>query len=551
MSVHSSSPRQASSPPRDEVVLLDEVGRPIGAADRMAVHTDATPLHLAFSTYLFNAAGQVLVTRRALSKRTWPGVWTNSACGHPKPGEDIKDAARRRIREEVGLHVGPLIPLLPQFRYRAVDASGVVENEICPVFAGFVGDEDPVVDPEEVAEWAWVDWVDLQRAIEATPNVYSPWAAMQVPQIVALAPDAGAFQQPITIDADAAVAEADRLIAAELDALGTEWNSLIGDLGVDILADDLPAWLARLSSGGKRVRVRLAYWGFIAAGGAHGSAAYLHMLRVAAALEILHLFALIHDDVMDESDSRRGHPSAHVEAAGWHARSDALGSTQRFGESLAVLLGDLAHTVADRLVDGLPNQLRETWYRLSVELIAGQRADLTGAAARRRDRQHAESVARLKTGRYTIMRPLQFGAIAAGASAEVERALMSCGELLGRAFALRDDYLGIWGDPEVTGKPIGDDLIDAKATVLLTIAGERLDGEGLALLESLGTDAFTEEHAARLAAAMQAAGVDAELEQLISDDVAAALGYLDGAGLVPAGVEGLREAALAVAWRNA
>lgn len=299
MSVHSSSPRQASSPPRDEVVLLDEVGRPIGAADRMAVHTDATPLHLAFSTYLFNAAGQVLVTRRALSKRTWPGVWTNSACGHPKPGEDIKDAARRRIREEVGLHVGPLIPLLPQFRYRAVDASGVVENEICPVFAGFVGDEDPVVDPEEVAEWAWVDWVDLQRAIEATPNVYSPWAAMQVPQIVALAPDAGAFQQPITIDADAAVAEADRLIAAELDALGTEWNSLIGDLGVDILADDLPAWLARLSSGGKRVRVRLAYWGFIAAGGAHGSAAYLHMLRVAAALEILHLFALIHDDVMD------------------------------------------------------------------------------------------------------------------------------------------------------------------------------------------------------------------------------------------------------------
>nr|WP_145952693.1 isopentenyl-diphosphate Delta-isomerase [Tessaracoccus aquimaris] len=169
MSLHTPAARSPQNP-RDEVVLLDGAGRPVGSADRLTIHTGATPLHLAFSTYLFNAAGQVLVTRRALSKRTWPGVWTNSCCGHPKPGEDIEDAARRRIREEIGLHVGPLIPLLPTFRYRAVDPSGVVENEVCPVFAAFVGDEDPVVDPAEVAEWAWVDWADLHRAIESTPT---------------------------------------------------------------------------------------------------------------------------------------------------------------------------------------------------------------------------------------------------------------------------------------------------------------------------------------------------------------------------------------------
>ncbi|WP_193432358.1 polyprenyl synthetase family protein [Tessaracoccus aquimaris] len=346
------------------------------------------------------------------------------------------------------------------------------------------------------------------------------------------------------------MSEVDRLIAAELDALASEWEALIGDLGVDVLAVDLPAWLARHSEGGKRIRVRLAYWGFIAAGGAHGSEAYLRLLRVSAALELLHLFALIHDDVMDESDSRRNHPSAHVEASAWHRDSAGFGQSERFGENLAVLLGDLAHTVADRLVDSLPRRLRETWFRLSVELIAGQRADLTGAAAGRWDEHHAETVARLKTGRYTVMRPLQFGAIAAGASADTERALLSCGELLGRAFALRDDYLGVWGDPAVTGKPAGDDLVDAKATMLVSIARERVDGAARDLLERLGTRRFDHGDAPRLATAMREAGVDTELERMISDDLAAALEHLEGAGLAPAGVAGLRETALAIAWRE-
>ncbi|GAA4899391.1 hypothetical protein GCM10025789_17000 [Tessaracoccus lubricantis] len=551
MTVHTPDPRPPGLSPSDEVILLDDVGRPIGAADRLSIHTSATPLHLAFSTYLFNAAGQVLVTRRALAKKTWPGVWTNSCCGHPRPGEDIDDAARRRIREELGLHVGPLVPLLPHFRYRAVDASGTVENEICPVFAAFVGSDDPVADPDEVAEWAWVDWADLHRAIDSTPHVYSPWAALQVPQIDAAFPGAIDLGHRSTVDADAAVDEVDNLIDAELEALTTEWAGFIGDLGVDVLATDLPQWLARLSSGGKRIRVRMAYWGFIAAGGRDGSAAYLHLLRVSAALELLHLFALIHDDVMDESDSRRGHPSAHVEAATWHDEAAAVGDRRRFGESIAVLLGDLAHTVADRLVEGLPSRLRETWFRLSVELIAGQRADLTGAAAGRWDRHHAESVARLKSGRYTVLRPLQFGAVAAGASAGVENALLECGERLGRAFALRDEYLGVWGDPAVTGKPASDDLVDGKATVLVSIARERLSGPNRALLDALGTDSFRRDQAPLLARAMLEAAVDVELERLISDDVAAALTHLDDAGLVRAGVEGLREAARSVAWRDA
>ena len=115
---------------QDLVVLLDDDGTPTGTAPRLDVHGADTPLHQAFSVHLFDDAGRVLLTRRALSKRTWPGVWTNSCCGHPRPGEAVEDAVRRRVREELGVEVRDLRLLLPDFRYRAVDASGVVENEL-------------------------------------------------------------------------------------------------------------------------------------------------------------------------------------------------------------------------------------------------------------------------------------------------------------------------------------------------------------------------------------------------------------------------------------
>lgn len=537
---------------RDEVVLVDDAGQPIGRADRQAVHSTATPLHLAFSTYLFNARGEVLLTRRALGKKTWPGVWTNSCCGHPKPGEGLQDAARRRIREELGLHVGPLIPLLPDFRYRAVDASGIVENEICPVFAAFVPDEDPGPNPDEVAEFVWVPWEDLAAAITATPHVYSPWAALQVPLIAATYPDGVWSGIPASVDVEAAVRDVDALLTAEVEALASEWQRYTGDLTLDVLAEDLPCWLGDLVIGrGKRLRVAMAYWGYVAAGGVHGSTAYRRLVRAAAALEILHLFALVHDDVMDESQSRRGRPSAHVQATRWHRTAGAFGDADLFGRNVAILLGDLAHTIADRLVDGLPRPMREVWFALSVELIAGQRADLTGSAAGRRDRSHAEHVAQAKSGRYTVSRPLQLGAIAAGASAAVVATLMECGDHLGRAFALRDDYLGIWGDPSVTGKPAGDDLYEAKATVLLCLAGERLQGPDAELLARLGTPAFDRGDVLRLAEAMQSAGVDTAIEQLIADAVDAALTALDSGPLTAEGVAGLKVAAQAAAWRNA
>jgi len=169
----------------DKVVLLDPDGLAIGDQDRADVHSETTPLHLAFSLYLFDDAGQVLFTRRALSKATWPGVWTNSCCGHPRPGERIEDALRRRLHEELGLTVRDLRCVLPDFAYSARDVSGIWENEICPVFAGQVVHPDDAFrpNPDEVMDWKWVRWADLRPAVGAAPFAFSPWAVQQVGQL--------------------------------------------------------------------------------------------------------------------------------------------------------------------------------------------------------------------------------------------------------------------------------------------------------------------------------------------------------------------------------
>lgn len=173
----------------DHVVLLDDAGRPCGTASRESVHSAGTPLHLAFSCYLLDRSGRVLMTRRSLTKRSWPGVWTNSFCGHPRPGEALADAARRHARTELGVHLRHLEVVLPDFRYRAVDAHGIVENELCPVLIAAT-DDDVRPDPTEVAEHAWVAPVELGRLASAAPWAISPWAAEQIALLADLTEEA-------------------------------------------------------------------------------------------------------------------------------------------------------------------------------------------------------------------------------------------------------------------------------------------------------------------------------------------------------------------------
>lgn len=167
------------------VVLLDEDGTKRGTAPKSTVHAGNTPLHLAFSCYLLSPAGDLLVTRRSLMKKTWPGVWTNSFCGHPGPEEEFHDAIERRARFELGASVADITVVLPHFRYSATDASGVVENEVCPVFTATL-DGSFAPNTDEVAEWAWVAPSELNQAVRATPFAFSPWLVSQLDQLLAL-----------------------------------------------------------------------------------------------------------------------------------------------------------------------------------------------------------------------------------------------------------------------------------------------------------------------------------------------------------------------------
>jgi isopentenyl-diphosphate Delta-isomerase len=169
----------------EQVVLLDEDGHAVGTTDKRTVHHRETPLHLAFSCYVFDDAGAVLVTRRATHKPTWPGAWTNSVCGHPGPGEDIAAAVRRRARDELGLDLVDVRLMLPTFRYRAVMPDGVVENEMCPVFVARTSDSVRP-DPDEVDSFEWVDWEDFRAGVLDGSRDVSPWC---VSQVQALPPD--------------------------------------------------------------------------------------------------------------------------------------------------------------------------------------------------------------------------------------------------------------------------------------------------------------------------------------------------------------------------
>lgn len=170
----------------EEVVLLDEGGHAVGTLPKAQAHHARTPLHLAFSCYLLDDEGRLLLTRRADTKVTWPGVWTNSCCGHPAPGETLTDAVARRVRQELGLEVRDLRLVLPAFRYRVEMADGTVENEMCPVLVARCPDPAALApDPDEVGATEWVPWAGFRDDVLSGRREISPWCALQVTDLPA------------------------------------------------------------------------------------------------------------------------------------------------------------------------------------------------------------------------------------------------------------------------------------------------------------------------------------------------------------------------------
>lgn len=238
--------------------------------------------------------------------------------------------------------------------------------------------------------------------------------------------------------------------------------------------------------GGKRLRPAFAYWGYRGAGGTDSP----ELVASVASLEFVQASALIHDDVMDGSDTRRGEPAVHRRFATLHARSGWSGDPDGFGEAAAILLGDLALVWSDELLHGggldpaAIARARPVFDLMRTEVTAGQYLDVLGQVTRDTTVGWAETVARYKSAKYTIERPLLFGAALAGAPPELCRAYSGYGLPLGEAFQLRDDLLGVYGDPARTGKPAGDDLREGKRTYLVAAALEAADPAQRDVIES-------------------------------------------------------------------
>ena len=194
-----------------------------------------------------------------------------------------------------------------------------------------------------------------------------------------------------------------------------------------------------------------------------------------AAFELMHAFALFHDDVMDDASSRRGEPTTHVLYADRHRRHGWSGEPRRFGDGAAILAGDLAFVLADELLVGATEPVWRMWNDLRTELNVGQFLDIAGAARRERRIEKAERIARYKSGKYTIERPLHLGALLATPerAGELLPSLSRYGLPLGDAFQIRDDIIGVFGDAALTGKPVGGDLLEGKPTALLARAVAR------------------------------------------------------------------------------
>jgi geranylgeranyl diphosphate synthase, type I len=347
---------------------------------------------------------------------------------------------------------------------------------------------------------------------------------------------------PVPSSLVAVGARAEARILSLLDTEALRWADVDPELAEPILAlRDL------VVAGGKRLRPAFCHWAYVGAGGPPTAPA---VVDAGAALELLHTFALVHDDVMDGSELRRGQPAIHRRFMRGHDDMAWRGEARRFGEGAAILVGDFAFVYADLLFGDTTPVARRIFDELRLELCVGQYLDLVGTASASNDAEQAARIERYKSGKYTVERPLHLGAALAGRLDELQAPLSAVGLPLGEAFQLRDDLLGVFGDSRVTGKPVGDDLREGKLTPLLAAAAARVDGAGARLLGRVGSSDLSEAEIQALQALLLESGACEEIEAAIERLVERALGALERAPITCEARDALQELAVYVAWRD-
>jgi geranylgeranyl diphosphate synthase, type I len=357
------------------------------------------------------------------------------------------------------------------------------------------------------------------------------------------------------------------LAAAELDRLRESVSAALSEF-LDRQRETLAAMdpslgpvvdeVCAVAEGGKRLRPAFAYWGWRGARDQATAEDEAAVLTAVAALEFVHASALVHDDVMDGAHTRRGRPATHVGFASRHTVEDLSGDRELFGTGAAILIGDLALVWSDELLrrSGLSaaalTRARAVWDTMRTEVTAGQYLDLLRAAGGLPGADGALTVARYKSAGYTVQRPLQLGAAIAGAGPEVTEAYTAIGLPLGEAFQLRDDVLGVFGDPLVTGKSADDDLREGKQTLLIALAEQAADEAGRGLLNrSLGNADAGPEEIEALRALLEATGARARVEERITERTALARSAIAAAPLADDARAALDALAVAATSRTA
>jgi geranylgeranyl diphosphate synthase type I len=316
-------------------------------------------------------------------------------------------------------------------------------------------------------------------------------------------------------------------LAEVLAAEEARWSEFDPDL-----AEPLREVSRLVLGGGKRLRPAFCHWAFVGAGGDVGDR---RVVDAGAAFELMHAFALFHDDVMDDASSRRGQVTTHVKYADMHRAKGWVGEGRRFGEGMAILIGDLAFVLSDQLMADAGAAAWRIWNELRIELNVGQVLDIVGSVQNDRRRVKAERICRYKSGKYTVERPLHLGA----ALAAPERldvlipALSAVGLPLGDAFQMRDDVMGAYGDEAVTGKPVGGDLREAKPTPLLARAVEAATASQAEVLAMVGRYDLSDDDVARVQQVIIDTGALADLERTIDALTAEAITAIHVAPITP------------------
>jgi geranylgeranyl diphosphate synthase type I len=338
-------------------------------------------------------------------------------------------------------------------------------------------------------------------------------------------------------------ARVDQRLCQLIDAEDARWTALD-----PVLADPFTAIRNLVLVGGKRLRPAFCHWGFVGAG---GDPDHDQVVDAGAALELLHAFALFHDDVMDGSATRRGQPTVHTVHEERHGGKWA-GEPRRYGEGVAILVGDLTFVYADQLMRGASAAAWEIWNELRVELNIGQYLDIVGSAHRERRWAKAEQISRYKSGKYTIERPLHMGAMMATPerAAELLGPLSAYGLPLGDAFQMRDDVLGVYGDTAVTGKPVADDLREGKPTPLMALACAAASDAQAALLDRVGAPDLSDAEVADIQQVIIDTGALHDLEAHITKLTDTALASLPGMPLADEAKAELALLAGYVSWRE-